>query len=252
MNNSIIAWTGGKKLLRKHIIQLIPEHRLYCEVFGGAGWVLFGKSTGQESKYTEVYNDINSELVNFWKYIKYHPEAFHNEISKQLVSRELFDYYKHYEPRTELERAVKFYYNLTCSYGSQSLSFTIKRGKKYLSLRNEETVLKASERLKNVIIEKMDFAKLINSYDSLETFFYIDPPYYGKEHLYEREDASSFAGHEALASLLKSIKGKFILSYNDHETIKQLYNGFKIDVVEAPYSLGGKKQLCPELLIRNY
>ena len=41
--NSFISWIGGKKLLRKHILELFPEeYSRYIEVFGGAGWVLFG------------------------------------------------------------------------------------------------------------------------------------------------------------------------------------------------------------------
>ena len=70
--NSVISWLGGKRLLRKHIIPKIPKHNLYCEVFGGAGWVLFGKSekpedwiTEPKKKYVEIYNDLNGELVNY-------------------------------------------------------------------------------------------------------------------------------------------------------------------------------------------
>ena len=113
--NSIIKWKGGKHLLSKRIISLIPKHNSYCEVFGGAGWVLFGKSddkkdwiTENNNKYTEVYNDINSDLINFWKYIKFHPVAFVAELNQYLVSREIFDTLLQYEPRTELEQAVKF------------------------------------------------------------------------------------------------------------------------------------------------
>ena len=47
--NSFIAWIGGKKLLRKAIIERFPESfDRYIEVFGGAGWVLFGKKIGKE------------------------------------------------------------------------------------------------------------------------------------------------------------------------------------------------------------
>lgn len=127
--NSIIAWVGGKRLLRNKILPLIPKHDTYCEVFGGAAWVLFGKSPKREDwqitpeKYTEVYNDINGDLVNLWKYIKYHPDVFVTELNQYLVSREMFDNFKDFEPRTELERAIKFYYRLACSYGTKSGNF---------------------------------------------------------------------------------------------------------------------------------
>ncbi|HPI26738.1 MAG TPA: DNA adenine methylase, partial [Candidatus Cloacimonadota bacterium] len=106
--NSIISWVGGKRILRKKILPLIPKHDIYCEVFGGAAWILFGKSANKEdwqlskkSRYTEVYNDINGDLVNFWKYIKNHPEAFVTELNNYLIAREMFDNFMKHEPRTE-------------------------------------------------------------------------------------------------------------------------------------------------------
>ena len=61
--NSFIAWIGGKKLLRKAIMERFPEdgYTRYIEVFGGAGWVLFGKEPGKK---LEVFNDVNSDLIN--------------------------------------------------------------------------------------------------------------------------------------------------------------------------------------------
>lgn len=257
--NSIISWVGGKRLLRKKILPLIPKHDIYCEVFGGAAWILFGKSpnkedwqTGPKSRYTEVYNDINGDLVNFWRYIKQHPEAFVTELNQYLVSREMFDTFTQHEPKTELERAIRFYFQLSCSYGSRSKNFCIMQGYKYMPLRNLEKVKAASERLKQVIIEKQDFEKLITRFDTPNTFFYLDPPYYTKEHLYDREDANPFSKHEELATILRSIKGKFLLSYNNDPYIRTLYQGFTIDEVEAQYTVSGTFQTETELLIRNY
>ena len=62
MINSPFKWVGGKSRLRKFIIPLIPEHQCYVEPFGGAAWVLFGKSPSR----IEVLNDIDEELINFF------------------------------------------------------------------------------------------------------------------------------------------------------------------------------------------
>jgi len=121
-----------------------------------------------------------------------------------------------------------------------------------MPLRNEERVKEASERLRDVIIENMDFERLIARYDGPDTFFYLDPPYYTKERLYERDDAEAFTRHEDLAAILKGIRGKFLLSYNDDPFVRQLYAGCTIDEVEATYSVSGQKQRQVELLIRNY
>jgi site-specific DNA-adenine methylase len=68
-------------------------------------------------------------------------------------------------------------------------SICLAPGYKYMPLRNLEKVKAASERLKQVIFEKQDFEKIIARFDTPHTFFYLDPPYYTKEHLYDREDS---------------------------------------------------------------
>lgn len=84
--NSFIAWIGGKKLLRKAIIERFPEEGFdrYIEVFGGAGWVLFGKEVGKE---LEVFNDADSNLINLYRCIKYHCEELQKELNWLAISR---------------------------------------------------------------------------------------------------------------------------------------------------------------------
>ncbi len=102
-----------------------------------------------------------------------------------------------------------------------------------MPLRNLEKVKAASERLRQVIIKKQDFEKLIARLYTPNTFFYLDPSYFTKEHLYDREDADAFTKHEELATILKHIKGKFLLFYNNDFYIRTLYQDFTIDEVEA-------------------
>lgn len=121
-----------------------------------------------------------------------------------------------------------------------------------MPLRNLDKVKEASERLRHVIIEKQPWEKIVARFDQPHTFFYLDPPYYTKEHIYEREDADAFNQHVELAEALKQIKGKFLLSYNNDPYIKQLYDGCLIEEVETQYSVSGAFQAETELLIRNY
>ena len=103
-----------------------------------------------------------------------------------------------------------------------------------------------------MITEKQVFEKIITRFDTSNTFFYLDPPYYTREHLYDREDADAFTKHAELTAALKNIKGKFLLSYNNDPYIRTLYQGFTIDEVEAQYTVSGAVQTETELLIRNY
>lgn len=121
-----------------------------------------------------------------------------------------------------------------------------------MPLRKLDKAKEASSRLRDVIIERQPWEKIIAKFDHPNTFFYLDPPYYNTEHYYNRENVDAFNQHEKLAETLKQIKGKFLLSYNNNDYIKQLYDGFIIDKVDMTYSVAGHYQAKTELLIRNY
>lgn len=255
---SIIGWPGGKSLLAKRIVEKIPQHKTYVEPFGGAAWVLFAKSPDwkQWSKsrdYREIYNDYNGELVSFWRYVRKHPEALAAEIDQQMASREGFLSAIAKKPETELERAVMFYLRLALSFSGLGGTFAANYGRVF-PLRKTEKVQAAARRFSNVIIENESFQYVIRRYDSPDTLFYVDPPYYGHEDIYERDGTPGFEQHEELATSLRSINGRFILSYNDHEFIRALYDGCKMETLDVRYTISSQTNRTKktELLIRNY
>lgn len=110
------------------------------------------------------------------------------------------------------------------------------------------------ERLRDVIIENRDCEDLINTYDRPDAIFYVDPPYVGSEQYYNRK-YSSFgeADHIRLNECLKRIKGRFILSYNDCELVRELYHDFNMIGVDRNNSLPSKPlPKYKELIITNY
>ena len=159
-----------------------------------------------------------------------------------------------------MDRAAIFYWHLKNSFGGKSGRFTNFgcRLSEPSSLRDYERVIhslqQAHKRLEGVYIFNEDFEAVINRFDRTETFFYCDPPYYGSERCY----STDFSGnHERLAARLKTIKGKFLLSYNDHESIRILYDFATIEAVETFYSYGNNRTRSDrlranELLISNY
>ena len=70
--NSPFKWVGGKSRLRREIIPILPPHTCYVEPFAGAAWVLFGKPPSE----VEVINDIDDQLINFFRVVKEKPEEF--------------------------------------------------------------------------------------------------------------------------------------------------------------------------------
>lgn len=120
-------------------------------------------------------------------------------------------------------------------------------------LRIEEELSAVHLRLARVYVENKPYESVISRFDKPDTFFYVDPPYYGCEDYYgrgifRREDFTM------LRDILSNINGKFIMSINDVDEIRHLFKGFKIDRVGTTYSAGGahKKKAVSELLISNY
>ena len=250
--NSFITWIGGKKLLRKKILEQFPEDgtfNRYIEVFGGAAWVLFSKDKHADF---EVYNDVNGNLVNLFRCVKYHPEAVQKELDWILMSREqFFDARDQLNVRgvTDIQRAAMFYITIQESFGADCRSFGVRSKnmqKKILELK------KISDRLARVVIENQDFEKIIKTYDRKEALFYLDPPYYDAEKYYP--DRFNPEDHERLRNVLSTIKGKFIVSYNDISAIRDLYNGYKKVDVDRPDNLVAKKESrrYKEVIIKNY
>lgn len=248
--NSFISWIGGKKLLRKAIIERFPSNvERYIEVFGGAGWVMFGK----EPSMLEVWNDVDSNLVNLYRCIKYHCTELQRELDWLTVSREQFfdaQAQINIAGLTDIQRAARYFLIIKISFGSDRRTFGNARKNLNSSI---EYLPEIQERLKNVVIEHKDFENLIKVYDRPTSLFYLDPPYYGTEKYYD--SAFSLADHHRLLELLKNLKGRFILSYNDDEFITSLYQDFVIEKVSRNNNLANKTKsgaLYQELIIKNF
>lgn len=237
-------------MLRKTIVENFPDqgsYNRYIEVFGGAGWVLFGKDKHAEM---EIYNDINGELVNLFRVIKCHPDALQKELEWIMMSREqFFDSIQVVRGLTDIQRAARFWVAIKESFGSDCRSF----GCRKRNLISAVGYLKmVSDRLNGVIIENVDFERLIRTYDRPDALFYLDPPYYNAEHYYP--DRFQPEDHGRLKRSLDNIKGKFILSYNDCQAIRDLYKDYTIIGVERLDNLVTmtESRKYKELIIKNY
>ena len=247
---TFIPWVGGKALLAKKIIaEFPPEIERYIEVFGGGGSILFQKKS---SPY-EVYNDFNSDLVNLFRCMKYHEPEMKREISGYINSREVFQEVKTRLENgvgfTDIQRAGMFYILARLSYGANCQDFGLKP--RAIPTDAFEDI---SERLKGVIIENKDFENLIKTYDNDKSFFYCDPPYCNAEKFYTTQFLEQ--DHVRLKETLSHIKGKFVLSYNNVDFIRDLYKDYKIISFERSCSLDTKKDntrpIYKELIIKNF
>ncbi len=263
----MIPYIGGKSYLASWIISNFPKdykERTYCEVFGGGGWVLFKKP----ASYLEVYNDLNSDLVNLFTIIRDNYNEFKHKAEWSLHSREMYIEAKEKlgndEFLNDLERAMYYAINRVQSFagnGGWAYSVTAKKiisGKWLPFLKRLDLI---NSRLKRVQIECLNYQTVIEKYDRPTTLFYLDPPYVDKESYYNtKEVAFGREDHIKLASILKKIKGKFILSYYEHPLIDELYGEFRIikkrtSKHSSGITINSKRKTKPksvELLIMNY
>ena len=252
--SALIPYFCGKTRLAKTIIDQIPEHLCYVEVFAGAAAVFFGK----EPSKTEIINDLDRELVTLYRAVQNHPEELHRMFKYTLVAREEFNRLMRAEPDTltDIQRAARYLYLQRTCYGGrvhQRTFGTIPAGRPRLNLFTLEAVLEeAWRRLAQVIIECMDFRELIPRYDRPHTFFYLDPPYWdiiGYEHNFVEQDFVD------LAKVLADIRGHFLMSINDTPEVREIFSRFNIQEVALKYSMGratgSRNKLRTELLISN-
>lgn len=254
---SFLAYMGGKSLLAKKIVTKMPKHDCYCEVFAGAAWLLFKKDEAVSD--VEIINDINLDLVTLYRVVKHHLEEFIRYFKWILVARDEFYRFRKEDPETltDIQRAVRFYYLLKLGYAARvkdpSFSIATTSRPRLNLLRIEEELSAVHLRLSRVYIENRPYEVVIDRFDKPETFFYLDPPYYGCEDYYgpgifSREDFLK------LRDILIGVKGKFILSINDVDEIRMLFKDYCIEQVETSYSAAGAnhKKRVTELLIGNF
>lgn len=251
--NSPLAYIGGKSKLSETIIKLIPEHQMYCEVFAGAAWVFFRK---EPSKY-EIINDLDSDLIIFYRVLQNHLEEFLKQFKWLLSSREWWEDWKRQQTAgglTDIQRAARYYYLQRHSFGGKVRGRTFgtapMRRPRINFLRIEEELSEIYLRLTTVTIENLSWADFIKRYDRPGTFFYLDPPYWKApvyQHNLELDD------YRSMAEILTGIKAKFILSINDRPEIRKIFEAFKIKPVTLKYSVAKEKLTeAKELLITNF
>jgi DNA adenine methylase len=233
---SPLTWIGGKYYSAPQIVAAFPpasRYDTYVDLFGGAAHVLLHRPF--EKRHTEVYNDINQDLVNFWMQCRDHAEELEARCRSLPYSRALHYQYHHDlyhgEELDLLERAVRWFYVLRSTFnafiGPVHHGWLASPGR--LESVAYHTALDLFEalqrRLRSVLIDCRDFAAVVRSHDNPRALFYVDPPYIEKEDYYQREDGIAFGlhDHERLAGLLNDTSAQVALSYSPHPLLDGLY-----------------------------
>jgi DNA adenine methylase len=247
-----LSYIGGKNRLAKKIISLFPEHATYVEPFAGGAQVFFHKNPSK----VEVLNDLDGEIVNFFRVCQWHHEELIRYLRFCLVSRKWHELLKNTDPKslTDVQRAGRFFYLQKNCFGGlvvkQNYHYGVTHRPNYNPQLVPELIEKTHRRLMGVQIESQAYELILKRYDRPTTLFYLDPPYWGRKlynHNFSDED------FRELEKRLHSIKGKFILSLNDLPEVRQTFNSFRMESISIAYTA----QLNPgnrygELFIMNF
>jgi DNA adenine methylase len=247
-----LAYIGGKNRIAPKIIEIFPEHKTYVEPFAGGAQVFFRK----EPSAVEVLNDLNGDVVNFFRICQHHDRELLQYLRFTLVSRKWFALFEAENPETltDIQRAARFFYLQKNAFAGLVLRrryrCVVVQPPGFNLERLPQLLENVHRRLERVQIECLPYSEILDHFDRATTLFYLDPPYWGRKLYKFNFTDDDFA---KLAERISHLRGKFVLSLNDVPRIRELFSSFKLREIDLPYSSQPKAgKRFRELLITNF
>lgn len=255
----VAPWLGGKRALAKRICALIDGdtgHRSYAEPFVGMGGIFLRRTRRPPA---EFINDRGREVYNLFRVLQEHYVAFLDLLRFQITTQANFNRLTEVDPETltDMQRAARFLYLQRLAFGGKvsgrNFGLAVDRPARFNLTTLEHDLEALHSRLAGVTVTCLDFGEFIRRVDRPETLFYLDPPYWGNEGDYGR-DLFGRERFEEMATQLRGIKGRFILSLNDRSEVRETFTGFRFEEVKTTYTIAGKgaQPDRAELLISNF
>jgi DNA adenine methylase len=224
------GWYGGKQALAPLLVSLLPAHRVYCEVFGGSGALLFAKPPSA----LEIFNDLDSGVVNFFRVLR-NPGQF-QELQQQLsltpyAREEYYSCFASWQDTPDpVEKARAWYVAVMQSMNARTRNTdwsTTKHPGSNHARKWQHSIAHLSaciERLRDVQIDHRDFEDVIRAYDSPTTCFYLDPPYLPETRRKVRQyhHEMSEQDHRRMLACIQRVEGMVLLSGYRHPLYEAL------------------------------
>lgn len=234
---SPFGWPGGKKHLANRIVAVIPAHKTYVEPFAGAASVFWRKSPSE----VEVLNDKDADLMRFYRDLSNVTTCETKQISRDWDSL---------KARDGKLKACEFLAEVLCSFGCMRRSKADTEKCLHNAPQFHRYLPEYQARLAKTRLYCEDWQAVVKRYDASDTFFYFDPPYHGTSRGYTHgEDQLT-----RLAEVLPTLKGKWLLTYDDHPDVKKAFARFDQLPVKALYTLqaGDNNKFGKQLMIANF
>lgn len=264
MSNLIaFGWYGGKFSHLGWLLPYLPQAQQYCEPFGGSAAVLINR----EPSPVETYNDVDSDVVNFFRVLREHKDELIEQIGLTPFSREEFEIaISDKNAIDDVERARRFYIlarqvrtGLAQKASTGRWAHCVLTSRAGMAgavsrwLGAVEDLALIAQRLLRVQIEHGQAIDIIRRYDSPETLYYCDPPYPhdsrtdNNAYAYEMTDDE----HIQLAEVLRNVQGKVALSSYRCELMDKLYDGWYF-IEGSEKQIPSSKAIRREILWTNY
>lgn len=247
-----ISYIGGKNRLAKQIIALLPKHTTYVEAFAGGAQVFFHK----EPSKVEVLNDLDFDIVNFFRVCQHHYPELLRYLNYCLISRRWYELLAAERPEslTDIQRAGRFFYLQKNSFGGlvnkQHYHYGVVQRPNYNAKRVPAIIEAVHHRLQGVQIESLPYQQILDRYDRTTTLFYLDPPYWRRT-LYKFNLSDD--DFRELERRLHKIKGRFVLSLDDNPEVRRLFGAWHMKSVDLSYTAQTKTgRRYGEVLISNF
>lgn len=251
------GYIGGKRNLASRLTAIIDslDHDGYAEPFVGMGGVFLRR---KRQPRVEVINDISGDVITFFRVLQRMYPYFLDHLRFRLSSRAEFERLKATPPDTllDIERAARFLYLQRLAFGGKvagrHFGVDKSQGARFNVTKLEPMLGDLHERLAGVTIERLPYADFIRRYDRPGMLFYLDPPYWGCEEDYG-QDVFGRADFDALAVVLASIKGRFLMSINDRPAVRERFAAFEQLAVSTTYTMGvANSTRANELIVSNF
>lgn len=233
------SYYGGKARIADWVISHFPPHEVFVDLFGGAANIVLNKPPVR----LDVYNDLDSQIVNFFRVLRERTEEFIQAVELTPYSREEFDRArKDGDNPDDFERARRFFVLMKmssypgrverCSWRWKNT--TRQRGNEFIDAwRNTDYLASIAGRFKCIQIENSDYRKALERYDGAGTLFYADPPYLhttrykkGNARGYT-EELDSPEAHREIAQRLGEVQGMTLVSGYQSPLYDEIYAGWQ-------------------------
>lgn len=235
------AWLGGKRHLARRICGVLAAtpHDAYCEPFIGMGGVFLRRRVRPA---VEVINDLSGDVVTLFRVAQRFPDALIRELAWRPAARAEFERIRETPDGDllDIERAARFLYLQTLGFGGKvagrAFGVSPTSAHNFDLTKIEPRLRQLHDRMAGVVIENLDWLAFITRYDRPGSLFYLDPPYWGGERdygsgMFARDD------FQRMADKLRTIEGRFLLSINDRQEIREMFHWADVEAVKTTYSI---------------